>query len=63
MIYRKDLRKGRNLKEKKDEELNRMEEGMKQRKDIRHHHYLDFANFIGLKLWSAVMVDEADATR
>lgn len=40
-----------------------MEEGMKQRKDIRHHHYLDFANFIGLKLWSAVMVDEADATR
>lgn len=25
-------------------------------------HYLDFANFIGLELWSAVVVDEADAT-
>lgn len=27
-----------------------------------HHHYLDFANFISLELWSAVVVDEADAT-
>lgn len=26
------------------------------------HHYLDFPNFVGLELWSAVVVNEADAT-
>lgn len=40
---------------------------LRRRKRERSHtdsrnHYLDFANFIGLELWSAVVVDEADAT-
>lgn len=34
--------------------------GVKDRDSL--HRYLDFADFIGLKLWSAVVVNEADAT-
>ena len=35
---------------------------MKENNHTDYHHYLHFANFIRLKFWSAVMVDETDTT-